>query len=183
MRRQGSESSVATASSDTSAASTFMAVQAPPTTARISQPIHVRARALLRATCNSAGDFAGRVAESDTLRDFITSFFAVKSKPADDVHPILYISGSPGCGKTALINNVLNALEDDMQENGVRLSFVNCMAMNNLDAVWDRLATDFGSPKKRGKQVTGSEAVQKLFATRKDKWFVVYPSWLLQCLT
>ncbi|VDC01688.1 unnamed protein product [Peniophora sp. CBMAI 1063] len=173
VRRQGSESSVAT-SSDTSAAAAFMAVQAPPTTPKVSQPIHVRARALLRATCNSAGDFAGRAAETDTLRDFITSFFtAVKSKAADDAHPILYISGSPGCGKTALINNVLNSLEGDMQTNGVKLSFVNCMAMNNLDAVWERLVADFGAPKKRGKQVANSDAVQKLFATRKDKCLLI----------
>ncbi|KZV66885.1 P-loop containing nucleoside triphosphate hydrolase protein [Peniophora sp. CONT] len=173
VRRQGSESSVATTSSDTSVAAAFMAVQAPPTTAKVSQPIHVRTRALLRATCNSAGDFAGRVTESNTLRDFITSFFTAKAKAADDAHPILYISGSPGCGKTALINNVLNSLEDDMQTNGVKLSFVNCMAMNNLDAVWERLVADFGAPKKRGKQVASSDAVQKLFATRKDKCLLI----------
>ena len=98
-----------------------MAVQAPPTTPKVSQPIHVRARALLRATCNSAGDFAGRVAESNTLRDFITSFFAAKPKAADDAQPILYISGSPGCGKTAFINNILNTLDDDMASNGVHI--------------------------------------------------------------
>ena len=152
-----------------------MAVQAAPATPKISQPIHVRARALLRATCNSAGDFAGRSAESAALRDFITSFFAAKSpKTVDDVHPILYISGSPGCGKTALINNVLNALEDDMAAKSVKLSFVNCMAMNNLDAVWERLIADFGATKKRGKQAVSGDAVQKLFATRKDKWYVVH---------
>ncbi|KAJ7429760.1 hypothetical protein B0H11DRAFT_2141381 [Mycena galericulata] len=66
-------------------------------------PIHARARALLRATCNSPStEMAGRDAEHVA----ISAFFASLSDHADAVeHTSLYISGTPGTGKTALINS------------------------------------------------------------------------------
>jgi cell division control protein 6 len=84
----------------------------------------------------------------------------------------LYISGSPGCGKTALVNSILATFRVELLENNIKVVFVNCMALNGLEAVWERLIEELGSPRKRSGKTRNSDIVEKLFAGQTSKWSV-----------
>ncbi|KAJ7268679.1 P-loop containing nucleoside triphosphate hydrolase protein [Mycena haematopus] len=137
-------------------------------------PIHVRARALLRGTCNSAATkMAGRDSESAA----ISAFFASLIAQVDVVeHTSLYISGSPGTGKTALVNSILRTLDD----NEVKVVNINCMALNSVDALWVRLIEELGptADKKRKtagrpKKLHGRDAVDALLTVFPTKCIIV----------
>ncbi|CAK5281399.1 unnamed protein product [Mycena citricolor] len=144
-------------------------VTPPPTPPTILLPIYARARALLRSTCNSpATDMTGREAEHALL----SAFFSTLVQDAPDVEQTsLYISGSPGTGKTALVNSILRDL--DVQQ--VKVITINCMALNSLDVLWDRLIEELGGnkDKKKGgnrmKKVQGRETVEALLAASSTK--------------
>ncbi|KAI0066233.1 P-loop containing nucleoside triphosphate hydrolase protein [Artomyces pyxidatus] len=150
-----------------------MSLQTPPATPSTSLPLHTRARGLLRATCNSTADIAGRSAERNIILDFVTAFIGSRPSNDEEFRPVLYISGSPGCGKTALVNAILTSLEVQMLENEVNVALVNCMALNGLDAVWDRLLEELGGVKKRGSKVRNSDLVEELLARRESKCILV----------
>ncbi|KAF7321924.1 AAA domain-containing protein [Mycena kentingensis (nom. inval.)] len=137
-------------------------------------PIHVQARALLRTTCNSpATDMAAREEE----RALVTAFFASLLDDASEVaHTGLYISGTPGTGKTALVNSVLCALPCDQ----VKVITINCMALNSVDVLWDRLIEELGGnvDKKRKtagrlRKLQGKELVDSLLAGSRSKSIIV----------
>ncbi|KAI6129306.1 P-loop containing nucleoside triphosphate hydrolase protein [Pisolithus croceorrhizus] len=142
----------------------------PPTPHATLLPIHARARALLRATCNDKSPITGRVTERETIKNFICSSWESQS-----TYPSLFISGMPGTGKTALVNAVLNELEEDRD---VEVISVNCVAYHNLDALWDHLRDTFattqpikGSPRKvRGKL---KPLLDDLLVLRKRKCLLV----------
>ncbi|OBZ68326.1 Cell division control protein 6 [Grifola frondosa] len=137
------------------------------------------ARALLRPTCNNAIDIAGRAVERQAVADFIASFLNL-TKPSSDEPSCLYISGSPGTGKTALVNAVIRALDNDLQTNKVKVMLVNCMALNSVDAVWVRLLEELDIPQKgkttrkgrKGKEAP-SQTVERLIAGRKFKCIIM----------
>lgn len=175
IRRYASTSTIA--SIDTASDSLPFPISTPPPTPVSSLPLHTRARTLLRATCNSADNqIAGRDAERTTIHDFITSFMDDSAMDADDVFTTLYISGSPGCGKTALVNSVLGQLNPEA--NGVKIIFINCMALNNLDALWDRMFEELDAARKqksspsKSRKAKGRDAIETLVAGLKTKWYV-----------
>ncbi|KAJ7079064.1 hypothetical protein B0H15DRAFT_519461 [Mycena belliarum] len=146
----------------------------PPTPPNSLLPIYARARALLRATCNSsATEIAGR----DSERAVISAFFTSLVGPADDVeHTSLYISGSPGTGKTALVHSVLRSLCVDQ----VKVITINCMALNSIDALWERLIEELSvsAEKKRKtagrlKKSQGRDAVDALLAVIPTKCIII----------
>ncbi|KAJ7495965.1 P-loop containing nucleoside triphosphate hydrolase protein [Mycena galericulata] len=146
----------------------------PPTPPYSLLPIHTRARALLRATCNSPStEMAGRDAE----RVAISAFFASLSDHADAVeHTSLYISGSPGTGKTALVNSILRTLGVGQ----VKVITINCMALNSVDALWERLIEELGgtAEKKRKtagrpKKLQGRDAVDALLTVATTKCIII----------
>src|SRR5882757_8320436 len=95
-----------------------LGLQTPPPTPCTISPLYIRTRALLRATCDSSTDFAGRILERQFIRNFITEF--IKPGPVSEVtKPVLYISGSPGCGKTALVNSILATSEVELLKNNI----------------------------------------------------------------
>ncbi|KAF7361619.1 hypothetical protein MVEN_00505100 [Mycena venus] len=111
----------------------------PPTPPNSLLPIHARARALLRATCNSpATEMAGRDSERAAISAFFASFIG-QGQAVE--HTSLYISGSPGTGKTALVNAVLRTLD----VNQVKVITINCMALNSVDTLWERLVEELGA--------------------------------------
>ena len=93
-------------------------------------------RALLRATSNGVTGMMGRTEERTIIEAFIGSFIAGEAQN----HTSLYISGSPGTGKTALVNDVLRMSRGNFDAHGIRASLINCMALKGVDAVWDNLA-------------------------------------------
>ena len=150
---------------------TNLGLQTPPLTPSTSVPLHIRSRALLRATCNSSAEIAGRLPERQLITSFIATF--ISSGPdSRAAEPVLYISGSPGCGKTALVNSILATLRVELVENNVKVVLVNCMALNGLEAVWERLIEELGSPRKRSGKTRNNDIVEKLFAGQTSKWSV-----------
>lgn len=83
----------------------------------------------------------------------------------------LYISGSPGTGKTALVNSVLRDLESEVE---LQVISINCMALANLDELWDRLLEELEDGKQtrgRGKKPRSCEAVRKALSEMQSKWY------------
>jgi cell division control protein 6 len=143
----------------------------PPTPPTALLSLHARVRALLRSTCNNDDtDVAGRDAERAVIQQFLTSF--LDGLAMDDEHPTsLYISGSPGSGKTALVNSILRSLNTD-----AKVIFINCMALNSVDALWERLLEELheGSKRKavgKPKKIKGRDAVEALLSNRQTKWY------------
>jgi cell division control protein 6 len=81
----------------------------------------------------------------------------------------LYISGSPGCGKTALVNSVIATAVLD--ENKVKVLSVNCMALKSIDALWERLVDAFGGVKTKARsKAKGHALVELTLKGLKTKW-------------
>ncbi|KAG2032452.1 P-loop containing nucleoside triphosphate hydrolase protein [Suillus americanus] len=135
-------------------------------------PVYSRARGLLRSTSTSASPIAGREDERQRILEFITSSWC------DSAHTSLYISGTPGTGKTALVNSVLRSFEESEGTSDLRVVSINCMALNGLDALWDRLYEEL-SRTKASKIATktckakGKQAVEKALSTLNHKCIVV----------
>ncbi|KAF7983763.1 hypothetical protein HWV62_18958 [Athelia sp. TMB] len=125
-------------------------------------PLHARARALLRATTTTASPadcLAGRDAERAAIRAFLSDDADENGGEGEETNNgVLYISGAPGSGKTALVTALL-------AETPARAVFVNCMALDGPDALWARLLEELGPAKtgKRGrkpaKEPAGKEGV------------------------
>jgi cell division control protein 6 len=106
--------------------------------------------------------------EREAVRAFAESFL---HDDDDSKTTTLYISGSPGTGKTALVNSVLRPYSNDTK---LRIISINCMALNSLDELWDRIVEELvpgGLSKNKGrgaKKVKGKEAVLKALAEMED---------------
>ncbi|KAG6828803.1 hypothetical protein H0H92_006684 [Tricholoma furcatifolium] len=174
-RRHASMSSISAPSTPVHEVSRLSIATPPPTPPTVLLPVHARARALLRSTCNStAAQIAGRDSERATILNFITSFLGDVDMESDGVQSTsLYISGSPGTGKTALVNSVLRDIPSD-----AKVVFINCMALNSVDSLWDRLVEELNNGRKmkpiRGsKNTKGRDAVEALLSRHKSKCIVI----------
>ncbi|EPS93096.1 hypothetical protein FOMPIDRAFT_1056291 [Fomitopsis schrenkii] len=90
----------------------------------------------------------GRAEERTVIESFIASFLAGEEQD----HTSPYISGSPGTGKTALVNDVLRVSRGNLEANGVRATLINCMALKSVDAVWHSLAEAIDEERKAASQ-------------------------------
>jgi cell division control protein 6 len=104
--------------------------------------------------------------------EFITSSWF------NNAHTSLYISGTPGTGKTALVNSVLRSLEQSEGTSDLRVISINCMALRSVDALWDRLYEELcraRAPKCsiRPCKAKGKQAVERALSTVIDKWYVI----------
>ncbi|KAK7045549.1 AAA ATPase [Paramarasmius palmivorus] len=150
-----------------------LSLATPPPTPPTLIPIHIRVRQLLRPTCNDIIALPGRESEREAITKFVSAFLDDASEcPGHS----LFISGAPGTGKTALINNVIHSLQEDARD--VKVINLNCMAINNIDALWDRVLEELGpmgkgkSPAKT-KKLKGKEAVENALAKLKAKCILV----------
>ncbi|KAG6837004.1 hypothetical protein H0H93_016464 [Arthromyces matolae] len=175
LRRHASASYVVASATPDDEVSKLTIATPPPTPPTALLPLHARARALLRATCNSANaQIAGRDSERATILDFLTSFLN-DPDVTSDVSPCtsLYVSGSPGTGKTALVNCVLREITTD-----AKVVFINCMALASIDSLWERLIEDLDTGRKaktvgRSKKIKGREAVEALLSRYDKKCIVI----------
>jgi len=140
----------------------------PPTPPSVLVPIYARARALLRSTSNGSSPLSGRATERALISEFITSFVEGTKNPASAQCTSLYISGSPGTGKTAVVNSVIS-------ESAIPPTFtvitINCMALNDVDFLWSRLADELSPSKaKTRKTLKGIDGVNQLLSTYNSKW-------------
>lgn len=85
---------------------------------------------------------------------------------ATDGPSSLYISGSPGTGKTALVNTILNELDSS----SLTVININCMALNDVDSLWERIIDEL-SPSKKLKGYKGLAGINKLLENT-SKWYV-----------
>lgn len=144
----------------------------PPTPPVLLLPIYTRARGLLRSTSTSVSPIAGREDERQRILEFITSSWS------DSAHTSLYISGTPGTGKTALVNSVLRSFEESEGTSDLRVVSINCMALNGLDALWDRLYEELcrTRPSKNAAKTCkakGKQAVEKALSSLNHKCIIV----------
>ncbi|KAH8119620.1 P-loop containing nucleoside triphosphate hydrolase protein [Phellopilus nigrolimitatus] len=143
----------------------------PPATPPFTIPLYLRVRGLLRATSNSNHimSMAGRATERSIVESFLHSF----DEDASVSESVLYVSGSPGTGKTALINSIIASakVSDD-----VKVLFLNCMAFSGMDALWQRLAEELSGastkarPGRRaiGKKLHGKDEVSAILDKQRD---------------
>jgi cell division control protein 6 len=92
----------------------------------------------------------------------------------NDVTTSLYISGSPGSGKTALVNSILRSLETD-----AKIIVINCMALNSTDALWETLLEELqDGPKRktagRAKKTRPRDIVEALLSNSQSKWSALF---------
>lgn len=145
----------------------------PPTPPTILLPPHARIRALLRSTCNNTQtEIAGREAERASILEFLTPFIEGTSMTENEGASSMFVSGSPGTGKTALVNEIIRQVSTT-KESDLKVVSINCMALKSVDALWERMIEDLSAGPKRkaaaGKKLKGREMVQSLLNTLKVK--------------
>lgn len=166
-RRHSSTSSLGTRTPSTTL-SHLALVTPPPTPPSVLVPIYARARALLRSTSNGMLPLSGRATERALINEFIMAFVDEAKNPAPVQCTSLYISGSPGTGKTAVVNSVIS-------ESAIPPTFavitINCMALNDVEFLWSRLADELSSTKVKARKATkGIDGVNQILSTYKSKW-------------
>ena len=110
---------------------------------------------------------SGRATERALIREFITSFVDEAKNPVPVQCVSLYISGSPGTGKTAVVNSVISELAIPPTFTVIT---INCMALNDVDFLWSRLADELSSNVKAKKAVKGIDGVNQLLSAYNSKW-------------
>ncbi|KAL1745371.1 P-loop containing nucleoside triphosphate hydrolase protein [Schizophyllum fasciatum] len=142
----------------------------PPATPQATLPLHAAVRSLLRATVNSDNmQVVGRNDERALIAAFIDSFLGGKTSGQS-----LYVSGSPGTGKTALVTAILSKYQQSQED--VQVLTLNCMAFKDVDALWDRLIETFGAVSggnAKGKKARGREALLKVLAKTTSRCVLV----------
>lgn len=84
----------------------------------------------------------------------------------------MFISGTPGTGKTALVNSIIRELSSDAKDD-LKIISINCMALKDIDALWTRLIGDLSvsaKGKPSFKKLKGREGVKTLLGTLNTKW-------------
>ncbi|ESK97305.1 cell division control protein 6-like protein [Moniliophthora roreri MCA 2997] len=150
-----------------------LSLATPPPTPPTLLPIHARVRQLLRPTCNDIISLPGRESERAAIAHFISTFLDGVSE--DNFHS-LFISGAPGTGKTALIHSVIHDLQDEDRD--VKVVNFNCMAINDIEALWDRLLEELAIMQKgkatiKSKKLRGKEAIESILSKLKMKCILV----------
>ncbi|KAJ5449908.1 uncharacterized protein N7458_006357 [Penicillium daleae] len=121
-------------------------------TPTVAQSVYSQARQLFARGANS-GRLVGRDSEREKVASFIEE--CTKSQKGG----CLYISGPPGTGKSAMVNEVCQ----DMDLSDVKVSHVNCVSMRNARDVYSKLIQDFDE---------GSDVFKKSEADRLKDMFV-----------
>ncbi|KAF5348658.1 hypothetical protein D9758_006786 [Tetrapyrgos nigripes] len=143
LRRRASGSNLPDISTPTTGFS-HLTLSTPPPTPPSLLPLHVRVRAVLRSTCNDTNSLPGRDKERAIISEFLTNFL---DSSANNECFSLYVSGTPGSGKTALVNSVLSAFESEADD--VKIITVNCMALKDIEALWERVIEELDGLRKR----------------------------------
>ncbi|PPQ99761.1 hypothetical protein CVT24_009664 [Panaeolus cyanescens] len=174
LRRNASTPSLAR--SPTKEISELRIATPPPTPPTALLPLHTRVRALLRATCNnSQALISGRDAERDAILDFVTRFVDCTAMDDDTGAFSLFISGTPGTGKTALVNAILRDISTQKQKD-IKIVSINCMSLKGLDGLWERMLEELNDGTKSkvtGKKLKGREAVKSLLSTMTGKCILI----------
>ncbi|KAL7268771.1 AAA ATPase [Rhizina undulata] len=116
------------------------------------------------------GKLIGRETEKAQLAEFLEKRISSRSGGC------LYVSGPPGCGKSALLTEVMG--EVGVSERGVRTAFVNCMAVTEPRGIYAKLLGELqDADAEEGWSGLGNEELEALVLPKKsnknDDLFVV----------
>lgn len=106
----------------------------PVTPSNAATSVYSQARQLF-SRCSNPGKLVGRDNERRELASFVEQSLSSKSAGC------LYLSGPPGTGKSALVDEVCEQYRD---ADNVKLSVVNCMSVRNAKDLSQKLAEDLG---------------------------------------
>lgn len=146
-----------------------LSLATPPATPPLA--LQARARALLRSTTDSFS-VIGRETEAKVVRDFLAPFLSDETTDADSTVPTsLYISGSPGTGKTALVTSVINATRADE----LRTAYINCMGLKDINVLWGRVLSSLGEAGTSNRSRASASSLHRFerkLAESDFKWYV-----------
>ncbi|KND01736.1 AAA family ATPase CDC6 [Spizellomyces punctatus DAOM BR117] len=123
-----------------------------PGTPRTPTMVYQDAKALFRR-CNTPSRLVGRETERRTIQTFWEDH-VIKGNPGS-----LYISGCPGTGKTALLEEIVNRMEERVDEarHALRIVKLNCMSVKDPKMIYPKLLAEI-----RGEQTKAKDAVKFL---------------------
>ncbi|KAF9189953.1 AAA ATPase [Haplosporangium sp. Z 767] len=126
-------------SSTTSLPSSSSSVGAPTHPMSVVLGYYQNAKTLFRRTAEPTR-LVGRSTERDTIRQFCQDHIVTAKSGS------LYISGQPGTGKTALLNEVLRDMEPKMKaaSHEIKTLMVNCMMIKDPKLVYSKLLEEMG---------------------------------------
>ncbi|KAI5358543.1 Putative AAA+ ATPase domain, P-loop containing nucleoside triphosphate hydrolase [Septoria linicola] len=116
--------------------------------------VYNQARQLF-ARCSDPGKLVGRDSEREGLSTFITAAVASKSTGC------LYVSGPPGTGKSALLNEII---EEQTKDGSIPVSVVNCMSVRSTKDLSQKLSEDLSL-----REDAGFEYLKSVFVRGKAK--------------
>ncbi|ORZ15786.1 P-loop containing nucleoside triphosphate hydrolase protein [Absidia repens] len=140
--------------------------------------IFQRGKALFRRTVVPSR-LIGREAERTTMMDFWTQHVLL-NKPGG-----LYISGAPGTGKTAMLNDVKRQMETTSTANKTKdkkhttkMAMINCMSVNEPKAIYTKIVTELKPTNSRQSPFPGDadiivQAEHLLLNSNKNTLYVV----------
>ncbi|KAK4499895.1 hypothetical protein PRZ48_008081 [Zasmidium cellare] len=126
----------------------------PATPANGATAVYNQARQLF-SRCSNPGRLIGRENERAELERFIRN--AIESK----LTGCLYVSGPPGTGKSALLDEVI---QEHTKDGNVPISVVNCMSVRNTKDLSQKLSEDLGL-----KEDAGFDYLKSCFVRGKAK--------------
>ncbi|KAJ3300001.1 AAA ATPase [Blyttiomyces sp. JEL0837] len=112
-----------------------------PRTPRTPSSVYKDAKSLFKAS-SAPLRLVGREGERDSVRGFLRGVFGGESGGGESGS--LYMSGCPGTGKTALLDEVLWELRDEMEEANVVVVKINCMTISEARSIYGRIMAGFG---------------------------------------
>lgn len=124
--------------------------------------VYNQARQLF-ARCSNPGKLVGRDSERDELSAFVSTAIGSKSSGC------LYVSGPPGTGKSALLNEII---EEQTKDRNVPVSVVNCMSVRSTKDLSQKLSNDLDLREDAGFDYLKSVFVREK-AKDKKKYLVV----------
>ncbi|RAH68967.1 AAA family ATPase CDC6 [Aspergillus aculeatinus CBS 121060] len=134
-----------------------------PTTATTAQTVYTQARQLFARGASSTR-IVGREAEREKLRDFIQDSLHTRTGGC------LYVSGPPGTGKSALVQEVCNGM--DLQS--AKVTHINCASMRAARDVYSKLIEDLCDDSEVFKK-SEADRLRMMFTSNKkqnDLYFV-----------
>jgi len=110
---------------------------------------------------SAPGPLIGRDDEKKQLTEFLEPRISSRSGGC------LYVSGPPGCGKSALLAEVMADLGTSMSET-VKTAYVNCMAIKDPKGIYSKLLDEFFAEETLSSP-SGMEDLECLFISKKTK--------------
>ena len=110
---------------------------------------------------SAPGRLIGRDDERKQLREFLEPRITSRSGGC------LYVSGPPGCGKSALLTEVMGDLGTEKLDN-VKTAYINCMAIKDPKGIYSKLLEEFFTEEVLSSP-TGMEDLEGLFINKKKK--------------